>query len=139
MGNPPWDFPSRAASRGFSPARKPPRSERGSSDGCRTVDRTVYTRAPNLELPLFGAIWIFVFSPRTPAPSVAPRFVITLWGDWGVRKLNQNKRATADRCVVTVEPGVYLPEHGGVRIEDTVVVSPDGCRTLTKTPKAAAL
>ena len=44
-----------------------------------------------------------------------------------------------DRCVVTVEPGVYLPAHGGVRIEDTVVVTPQGCRPVTLTPKNAAI
>ena len=37
--------------------------------------------------------------------------------------------------VVTVEPGVYLPEHGGVRIEDTVLVTSDGCQPLTHAPK----
>jgi Xaa-Pro aminopeptidase len=37
--------------------------------------------------------------------------------------------------VVTVEPGVYLPGIGGVRIEDTLVVTTDGAVTLTEFPK----
>jgi Xaa-Pro aminopeptidase len=30
---------------------------------------------------------------------------------------------------------VYLPGHGGVRVEDTVVVTSTGCRPLTRAPK----
>lgn len=38
-------------------------------------------------------------------------------------------------CVVTVEPGVYLAGIGGVRVEDTVVVTTGGCTPLTHAPK----
>ena len=37
--------------------------------------------------------------------------------------------------VITVEPGIYLPGVGGVRVEDMVVVTDDGCRPLTQSPK----
>jgi Xaa-Pro aminopeptidase len=37
--------------------------------------------------------------------------------------------------VVTVEPGVYVPGHGGVRVEDTLVVTDDGARPLTRFTK----
>jgi Xaa-Pro aminopeptidase len=38
-------------------------------------------------------------------------------------------------AVVTVEPGVYLPGVGGVRIEDMVVVEADGCRVLPRSTR----
>ena len=41
--------------------------------------------------------------------------------------------------VVTVEPGLYYPEIGAVRIEDLVVVTKTGCENLTRFPKVLEL
>lgn len=44
-------------------------------------------------------------------------------------------RVLEENCVVTVEPGIYIPNWGGVRIEDTVVVKKDCVEILTHSPK----
>lgn len=47
----------------------------------------------------------------------------------------QNKNALLSRNVITIEPGIYIPNLGGVRIEDDVVVNRNGCTVLTSSPK----
>jgi Xaa-Pro aminopeptidase len=42
-------------------------------------------------------------------------------------------------CAVTVEPGVYLPDRGGVRIEDTLIVGDKAPELLTRFPKELTL
>lgn len=41
----------------------------------------------------------------------------------------------APGMVITNEPGIYVPAKYGVRIEDMLLVTDDGCRSLTKSPK----
>lgn len=39
-----------------------------------------------------------------------------------------------ENMCVTIEPGIYLPGIGGVRIEDTVLITKEGCETFTHRP-----
>ena len=47
----------------------------------------------------------------------------------------RSEETLVEGMVITIEPGIYIPEWGGVRIEDTVCVTRDGCRLMTKVPK----
>jgi Xaa-Pro dipeptidase len=46
-----------------------------------------------------------------------------------------NEGILKEGMVYTIEPGIYLPGIGGVRIEDDILVTADGCETLTEFPK----
>ncbi|MDD3031825.1 MAG: M24 family metallopeptidase, partial [Atribacterota bacterium] len=51
-------------------------------------------------------------------------------------RLSQNdQNILQPGMVVTIEPGIYVPGIGGVRIEDTVIVTENGCQVITLLPK----
>ena len=53
----------------------------------------------------------------------------------GPRFSIRDKTAVPAHVIVTVEPGVYLPEWGGIRIEDLVYLTESGCQFLSHSPK----
>ena len=51
---------------------------------------------------------------------------------WGAPACDEELRPG---MIVTVEPGIYLPGEGGVRIEDDVLITHSGCEVLTTLDK----
>jgi Xaa-Pro aminopeptidase len=50
-------------------------------------------------------------------------------------RVSKSNEVLRKNHVITVEPGLYYKKIGGVRIEDTILVTKDGYKNLTRFPK----
>jgi Xaa-Pro aminopeptidase len=48
---------------------------------------------------------------------------------------SRNHIVLKEGMIITDEPGIYIPDFGGVRIEDLILVKKDGCEVLSKSSK----
>ncbi|MFH1210380.1 MAG: Xaa-Pro peptidase family protein [archaeon] len=53
--------------------------------------------------------------------------------------ISENDGVLVEDNVITIEPGLYYPTIGGIRVEDVVLVKKDGCEVLTSFPKKLEL
>ena len=52
---------------------------------------------------------------------------------------SNNDELLQEGMTFTVEPGIYLAGRSGIRIEDDVVITPDGCRSLSDFPRSLSI
>jgi Xaa-Pro aminopeptidase len=51
------------------------------------------------------------------------------------RVSSQSSEILEKNMLITIEPGIYIPGWGGIRIEDTVIVKDGGCEIITHSDK----
>jgi Xaa-Pro aminopeptidase len=99
--------------------------------------RSIHTKVSDI---LHGAGYETLLHDQKPGEPLQRGFIHGTGHGVGLEIHEAPRVSTADENlvpgdVVTIEPGLYYPEIGGVRIEDLVVVTEDGCRNLTQFPK----